>query len=115
MTQKLSFTNASFTNDTATSLMHPWSISRKLEEKKSRNDAALDAQEAPAEEQAEEEQANLPNPRAQAILNQCLWDTGDAIQYFGARDVEVSAKDAIIERIARPQTQDYQQQLAGSM
>ena len=38
-----------------------------------------------------EKQANLPKPRAQAILNQSWWDTGDAIQDFGVREGEVSA------------------------
>jgi hypothetical protein len=48
-------------------------------------------------------EATPPNPRAEAILNQTFWDTGDAIRYFGARDGEVSARDAVNERIAKLQ------------
>jgi hypothetical protein len=54
--------------------------------------------------QHEAEEAISSNPRAQAILNQSWWDTGDAIRHFGARDGEASAKDSAMARISRLQT-----------
>jgi hypothetical protein len=45
----------------------------------------------------------IVNPIAEAIANQSLWDTGDAIQYFGAVDGAVSPKEAVETRIEKLQ------------
>jgi hypothetical protein len=36
-------------------------------------------------------------------LNQSWWDTGNAIQYFGTIDGEVSPNKAVVERIVKLQ------------
>ena len=88
-------------------------VQKRRRQENNNNDDTLEGeppeQEAttPTHDHEPEEEATPPNPRAnpraQAILDQSWWDTGDAIRYFGARHGEVSAKDAVSERIGRLQ------------